>query len=870
MAQTFVEIAVNVAQTTGLYDYHIPEELEGRVLPGCLVIVPFGSQQVQGVVLRQVDSPQVPTTRAVQDLIDPLPVLTPAQIELACWMAEETLAPLAVCIDRMLPPGLSQRADTLYTPLPVPPAPALPRVGRTGAAPWPDHQDRQAQADGVAIPEAGTLQDRLLDLLHKRGPLRGQQIDRALAHRDWRAAARALARRGLLRTSSQLPPPSVKPKLVRTVQLGCTPEAAVEQFPFLARPGSAALARRQAVLNFLIREPWPVEVPWVYAQSGGTPADLVALADRDLVILGETDAWRDPLAHIEVVLDHPPELTHEQEQVWEAILPGLAQGAAGMPTTPYLLHGVTGSGKTEIYLRAVAEAIRLGRQAIILVPEIALTPQTVRRFLARFPGQVGLVHSRLAEGERYDTWRRARAGVLPVIVGPRSGLFTPLPNLGLIVVDEAHDDSYYQGDFLPYYHAVTVALAYARFSSAVCLLGTATPDVTTLYRAEAERWKRLSLPVRILAHRQAVERQVQELGLKAPLQVDPGEGETTALHLPQIHLVDMREELKAGNRSIFSRALSQALRETLAAGQQAILFLNRRGTATFVFCRECGHSLRCPTCDVPLTFHADRQRLMCHYCGYQRKMPRTCPACRSASIRQYGTGTEKVESEVRAQFPQARTLRWDAETTRDKGSHEIILAHFAAQRANVLIGTQMLAKGLDLPMVTLVGAILADVGLNLPDFRAGERTFQVLTQVAGRAGRSILGGQVVLQTFQPEHYAIQAAARHDYDAFYRQELAYRRGLAYPPFYRLVRLEYRHHEAGRAEAAAKSLAEQIRVWMERENRTATEMIGPVPCFFSQIHGQYRWQIVLRGPDPASLLRGRGLPDWRIEVEPPSLL
>jgi primosomal protein N' (replication factor Y) len=344
----------------------------------------------------------------------------------------------------------------------------------------------------------------------------------------------------------------------------------------------------------------------------------------------------------------------------------------------------------------------------------------------------------------------------------------------------------------------------------------------------------------------------------------------------------MREELKSGNRSIFSLSLQQALKVVLDHGQQAILFINRRGMATYVFCRDCGYSLKCPRCEIPLTYHLTptsggqrvrsypQDALICHRCGYTRKMPAKCPECGSQRIKQYGTGTERVEHQVQALYPKASTIRWDWETTRKKGSHDVILEHFANHQADVLIGTQMLAKGLDLPLVTLVGVVLADVGLNLPDYRAAERTFQVLTQVAGRAGRSPLGGQVILQTFQPEHYAIQSAARHDYRGFYRRELDYRRKLGYPPFSRLVRLEFRGDNQAETEASANRVAGKIRGWIHKNGQPSAEIVGPVPCFFSRISGYYRWQIVLRGPDPVSLLRDRNIGDCRVEVDPPSLL
>ena len=840
----YVEVAVNVPQALGLFHYHLPAELTGKVGPGSLVVVPFGPQQVQGVILRLIDEPQVEVTRPVLDLLDPQPVLTQAQMELAAWLNEQTLAPLAACIDRMLPPGLSQHADTLYLLQETVPA-------DTG-------------------PEPTVLQARLVELLRKRGALRGRQIDHSFPHANWRAAMQPLVRRGQVRTQNLLPAPTVQPKFIRTVQLSSPAEVAEKALPDLGRAGSAALERRQAALRFLIREPWMVDIAWVYAQTGATLTDLQLLAERELVTFGETETWRDPLEHLEYLPDQPPPLTRDQEAAWGAVQAAILRAARTQvpPEAPFLLHGVTGSGKTEIYLQAVAETLQQGRQAIVLVPEIALTPQTVRRFVSRFPGQVGLVHSRLTPGERYDTWRRARAGLLPVIVGPRSALFTPLPNLGLIVVDECHDESYYQSELPPTYHAAQAAQAYARFAGAVCLLGSATPDIVTSYQASQGGWRRLKLPARVLAHRQAVEKQAQRLGIQPAAQ--PFEGEAASLELPAVSVVDMRHELKAGNRSIFSRALQAALGQVLEARQQAILFLNRRGTATYVFCRDCGGSLACPDCDLPLTFHSPQAALSCHYCGYQRPMPAACPTCGSDQIRQFGTGTERVEEEVQRVFPEARTLRWDAETTRQKGAHEIILAHFANHRADILIGTQMLAKGLDLPFVTLVGAVLADVGLNLPDYRANERTFQVLTQVAGRAGRSPLGGRVILQTFQPDHYVLRAAAGHDYEAFYRQELTHRRELGYPPFYRLVRLEYRHPQPERAQRAAQEMAGQVRAWLAAEDRRATQLVGPVPCFFSRIHGLYRWQIVLRGPDPASLLRGRPLGEWRVEVDPPNLL
>lgn len=844
----YFEVAVNVPQVSGVFDYHVSPELEGRLQPGHLVEVPFGRQTVQGVVLRQIEAPGVAETRPILSLVDRETVLTPNQIELARRLSVITLAPLSACIGLMLPAGLDQQADTLYR-----------------------------LVDSSRLPEAGpnALQGRLVMLLKQRGALRGRQIDQFMPRLDWRAVARKLVRLGALASQPVLPPPTVHPKQGRTAQLAVSVEEARQAFDSLGRPSTPALARRQAMLQFLIDEASPVYAAWAYAASGGTLADLQFLVRKGLVRLAEAETFRDPLAGLVFAPDYPLELTKDQQSAWKQIRPQIQSASQGKTPSPLLIHGVTGSGKTELYLQAASETLRLGRQVIVLVPEIAMTPQIIHRFSARFPGKVGLVHYRLSEGENYDTWRRARLGQLTIIVGPRSALFTPLPDPGLIVVDECHDDSYFNADQPPFYHARRAAAEYARLCHAVCLFGSATPDIETRYLAEQGQYQYIELPRRILAHRQAVAHQLEQAEQSQSSRFRPLDHEAEAADLPTVGIVDMRLELQAGNRSVFSRRLQKALRQTLDAGQQAILFLNRRGTATYVFCRSCGHSLRCPRCDIPLTYHTATTEtllpaLLCHRCGYTRQMPKTCPNCRSTQIRQFGLGTERVEEELRQLFPEARVLRWDFETTRQKGSHELILAHFSNRQADVLIGTQMVTKGLDLPMVTLVGAILADVGLNLPDLRANERVFNLLTQVAGRAGRSPLGGQVVVQTYLPDHFVIQTSARHDYAGFYRQELAARRMLEYPPFSQLVRLEIRDLDPLKAEQAARQMAEQVQTWIDAEGRSQTRLIGPTPCFFARVGGLYRWQVILFGPGPASLFTGRILPGWRIEVDPPSLL
>ena len=833
---TFVQIVVNIPAVSGLFDYALPKSLEAQVGVGHLVIVPFGKQRVQGVVFRFVDQPSVPEVKEVSELVDPEPVLTQSQIALAEALAESTLMPLASIVNLFLPVGLNQQVDTIYEI----------REQR--------EESRKVESGSNVVASRTqrlTVEDRVLSLLRLRGPLRGRQMEAHFARVDWRKTAQFLVRKGVLSARSVLPPPRVRSKQVRVVQLAVTPEEAEKAMPNLGT--KQTLARRQSALRFLINQPEAVNLSWVYAETGCNLADLQELQERGLISLFESEIFRDPLQKTgkpvyreaaKQVLALTPEQSHALKEII---------GAISTPDSrnTFLIQGVTGSGKTEIYLRATEEVIRRGRQAIILVPEIALTPQTVHRFLSRFPGQVGLVHSKLSEGERYDTWRRARAGQLKVIIGARSALFAPLRDIGLIVVDECHDSSYYQAE-PPFYHAVTAAQTYARLCGAVCVLGSATPKVEQRYQADAALFldegtglrsmQKLDLPKRIV-----------ELGL------------------PPIHIVDMREELKAGQRGIFSRILLSELEATLKRGEQAILFLNRRGTATYIFCRDCGYVLKCPNCETPLTLHLDQQeRLLCHRCGYERQRPKTCPQCGGKQIREYGLGSERVETEVHALFPKARTLRWDWETTRQKDSHEVILTHFVNHKADVLIGTQMLAKGLDLPLVTLVGIVLADVGLHLPDPFAGERVFQVLTQVAGRAGRSERGGKVVLQTFDPANQIIQSAAKHDVNGFYEHELEQRRRLGYPPFARLVRLEYRDQDPAAAEKEAGRVAEKLREMLKTDRWKNVSLIGPVPCFFSKVGGYYRWQIVLRGKNPKELLRGVRLDGWRVEVEPVSLL
>ncbi|MBK8822239.1 MAG: primosomal protein N' [Anaerolineales bacterium] len=600
----FVRVAVNVSAISNLYDYFVPAELAPQIQTGCLVTVPFGNQIVQGIIVSLPDSPAVENPKPIIDLLDPAPVLTQPQLALAILLADSTLSPLASIVSLMLPVGLSQQADVLYQTV----------DGRP-----------QTTQDG----QPSIVHRRLLDLLQQRGALRGRQIDSHFSKVDWRKTAQILVKKGILSSKHVLPAPRVRPKFLRVAQLSVPPEEAEAEMPSLGT--KQTLARRQAALRFLIQQPEAINLSWVYAETGCNLADLQELEERGLIRLFESEIFRDPLENIgrQINKETTPqvlELTSEQSFALNQILESFSSFI--LHPSSFLIHGVTGSGKTEIYLRAAEETIKRGKQAIILVPEIALTPQAVRRFLSRFPGQVGLVHSKLSEGERYDTWRRARSGKLKVIIGARSALFSPLPNVGLIVVDECHDGSYYQSE-PPYYNAVTAAQEYARLCGAVCVLGSATPTIEQRFKAENKQLIKLDLPRRIV-----------ETGL------------------PPVQIVDMREELKTGNRGIFSRALAESLAETISRGEQAILFLNRRGTASYVFCRDCGYVVKCPNCETPLTLHVERltlnvqpSTLLCHHCNYTRQMPKTCPSCNGKNIRAFGLGSEKVEEEVQTAFP---------------------------------------------------------------------------------------------------------------------------------------------------------------------------------------------------------------------------
>ena len=508
----------------------------------------------------------------------------------------------------------------------------------------------------------------------------------------------------------------------------------------------------------------------------------------------------------------------------------------------FLLHGVTGSGKTEVYLRAIAHAISIGRRAVFLVPEIALTPQTLERVNAWFEGRVALIHSGQTARQKFDQWWDIRGGAFDVVVGPRSALFAPLDNLGLIVIDEEHEWTYKQEESAPLYHARTAALELARRTGAAVVLGSATPSVETYYHSTRGRVQLLSLPHRVTG------------GLASGASFPP-----EPAPLASVQLCDMRQELREGNRSIFSRALSEGLSDCLDGGNQAILFLNRRGSSSIVQCRDCGHVASCRRCTTSLTYHSGPPRLLCHQCSYSRRPLDRCPECRGKRIRQLGIGTERVVSEVGQFLPGVRVDRLDSDATRSPGAAEEAVARLASGETQVLVGTQMVAKGLDVPNVALVGVVLADVGLHIPDFRAGERAFALLCQVAGRAGRGGAPGRVFVQTYNPNHYAILAGSKQDYLEMYRHEIEARRELGYPPFNQLAHIVYQNREADTAQRQAEAIADELKRRSAAQGRTDIEVSGPAPGLPPRLRGRHRWRL---------LLRGRGLSEFLDDVAFPA--
>ncbi len=811
----YAEVSVNspIAQRR-TFSYTIPSDLSIDV--GQAVWVPFGDKLLQGIVLELTDYPSVEETKEIAGIIEPRPVLSPSHVLLARWISEHYLSPLFDAVALMLPPGFERKVLTFIC---SPPAPHQPDIScLTGE------------------------QRHVVELVWRQGKVGLKKLEKALGARQARLITSKLIGQGLVVKSYELEGVKVKPKRVPYLRLAVKASEAGQE---AAKLRQQRAIKQASLVEFLSQAPQPVPLAEARREANCSTAVVQALVSKGLAELQEIEVKREPISYQGIIPSVPLTLTAAQRSAWQAIRSSLLQMATGYASpTIFLLHGVTGSGKTEVYLQALAEAVKLGKRGIVLVPEIALTPQTIERFASRFPHKVAILHSKLSLGEQFDEWQRIRNGEFDVVIGPRSAIFAPQPELGLIVIDEEHEWTYKQHDKSPRYQARDVAIKLAELTGAVVILGSATPDVETFYYTQRGDYGLLQLPERVV----------------------PDEGSP----LPQVEVVDLRDELKAGNMSIFSRSLSQTTAKAVANKEQVILFLNRRGGATFIQCRSCGFVLRCKRCEVALTYHFAEDVLICHQCNYKMPVPQICPRCLSRRIKFLGTGTQKLEREASYTFPQARLLRWDSDVTKGRYSHQEILNKFRTHQADILIGTQMVAKGLDLPLVTLVGVVNADTGLNLPDFRAGERTFQLLSQVLGRAGRGTLGGQVIIQTYSPEHYAIQTAAKHDYALFYEKEINYRRQLHNPPFTRLACLVYSHTNDALCQREAERMKRLLIGEIDSKGIDDLNLIGPAPAFIHKLRGRFRWQLILRGSEPSAFLSQIPIPQgWTVDIDPVGL-
>ncbi len=771
------------------FTYTIPAPLVGQVRLGSYVRVPFGRQRLSGYVVGLPTTP--PASVRLRDLDDLLlddPVFGPEELALARRISEAYFCPLAPALRLILPPGAVRKPEQVLT-LTEAGRSAL-RSGELARAP------RQLAALSALEAAGGELLRPRLERAADLGPGAGSVL-------------RSLEDRGFVHLLRRLRPSGAGPVSRRLVRLSFPTDqlaATVADLPPQA-------ARQASVLQTLAEQgPQP--------QSALARASVQALERRGLVEVVEELRRRRPT-------------DQSYAQPTERPVPTAAQAAAlacveaALDRHTYwgaLLHGVTGSGKTEVYLGAIEQALARGRSAIVLVPEISLTPQIVGRFAARFGDEIAILHSSLGAGERYDEWARIAGGEAHVVIGARSALFAPVRDLGVIIVDEEHEPSYKQ-DSVPRYHAVTVAQWRAEQASAVLLLGSATPALEHYWAAcnpEDPSLELLELPERIGGR-----------------------------PLPEVVTLDLRGEVVLGPNRTLAEAMQEAVAARLERGEQVLLFLNRRGYSTFVVCRDCGFVLQCPDCAVSLIYHRETALMRCHHCDHARQVPDQCPHCSGYDIGFHGLGTERVADQIARQFPDYTVLRLDRDTAEAKGAYARILGQFARGEAQILIGTQMIAKGHDFPEVTLVGVINADVGLYRPDFRAAERTFQLLTQVSGRAGRADKPGQVYVQTYNPDHYAVQAAAAHDYSRFYQVEIPARRRLLYPPFTKLANLVFSHPEEQTALEAARRAAVLLQEQGLAHMHGTTQFVGPGSCPLHKLRGRFRYQLLLKAPDYGTL-------------------
>ena len=780
MTRKYVEVALPPPLAREL-TYGVPDELADEMQPGALVLVPVVQRLLTGIVLGPADIGELSPgkIRNIVQILD-TSLLSPEVVEVCRWMAGYYIAPLGSALMAALPPGVKLSSNRL--------------VQLCNTPPEQDHNDELAA--------------KILDELTANGPLKVSTLKRRLDSKGLEKTLRTLRRTGHVEIA-----PVLDDKRTRVLNKRCyhLPD---EEAARTAIPEIEKRAPRQAsCLHHLLAH--PVSTRRDLITTGFSAAVLKGLEQRGLIEGFDEEVVRDPLAHIESAAPADLTPTPDQQQILDPLSAALDKNSF----YPALLHGVTGSGKTLVYIRLVAQALASGRGSIILVPEIALAWQMVRRFKEHFGKQVAVLHSQLSAGERYDTWRRLRRGEQRVVIGARSAILAPVDNLGLIVVDEEHDTSYKQEDLDSShplsYSARDLALIRGQRSKAVVLLGSATPSLESYWNATTGKY-----------HLHALPRRVDDRPL------------------PKVTVVDMkREPFQKKQRAIFSRELRLKMQERLERGEKIVLLQNRRGFSPFITCVSCGESVQCKSCRVTLTYHRSETapETRCHYCDFQAPPPPFCPTCNSAELRFDGIGTQKVESSLLDQFPGIRVIRMDVDTTGWKGAHDELVERFRHGEADVLLGTQMVAKGLDFPEVTLVGVISADTGMHMPDFRAAERTFQLLTQVAGRSGRGRTAGEVVIQTLLPDDQALRSASRQDYAAFSERELEERRQSGFPPFGRLMIFRWRGTDEDEVTKAAQQGVAALRRGLDQH----ALLLGPGPAPLARLRGHFRWQALLRG-------------------------
>ncbi|MGB8658511.1 MAG: primosomal protein N' [Candidatus Zixiibacteriota bacterium] len=794
------------------FTYRIPAHLDGKIAPGFRVLVQLRKKTVTGFVVDLSKTSPVSNIKDIIDLLDPYPLFSREMLELTKWVSEYYLCSWGETLRAAIPSELMLKSQMWV------------RRGGQGSGLRIKVQKWGADLGSIVGAPVSTeglssRQEGILELLDDGQERKLSWLSRTLGTKGLYADIYDLSQRGEIQIAERLDKPGVSVRYEKMVRLRNFDRSSKDSGLWeLAVDALEKKSLAQAkCLQLLVANRGELSWTALVHQHQAGPSALKGLERRGLIELGKVEKVRESDWGLDLPQLPQSRLNQGQQEIFTRVREALRKAVY----SPFLIHGVTGSGKTQVYIEAIKEVLEDGKQALILVPEIALTPQIISRFKANFYEKVGCFHSRLSAGERFDTWRRVRNGDLPVVVGARSGVFLPFPNLALIVVDEEHDPSYKQDDPAPRYNARDVAVMRGKLNRAVVILGSATPSLESYYNAQKGKYALCELAER-------VERQ----------------------KLPDVKIVNLIQERKDGNRNAISRSLSSLLKDRVEKGEQALLFLNRRGFSTFVKCQDCGYIEKCPRCNITLTFHRTDFSLRCHYCDYRRRAPELCPNCHGFSFMYKGMGTQKIEEEIKRDFPLAGMERMDLDTTLKKGAHRRILSDFGRKKFNILLGTQMITKGLDFPDVTLVGVISADLGLDLPDFRSRERTFQLLAQVAGRAGRGKREGEVVIQTYYPEEWAIQLASSHDFVSFFQRELEQRRELGYPPFKHLILILISGSDLGHVTASAQSFSRRLKQKVKLKGTKEVEILGPAPAPLSKIKNQHRWQLLVKTKNATS--------------------